>query len=64
MEFVEEIQQDVDTTGGVKSEQTQLLFISPESLVCNPQWREMLLTPVYQTNLVALVVEAHCVTQW
>ena len=43
----------------------QLLFISPESLLSNPQWREMLLLPVYQERVVALVVdEAHCITMW
>ena len=36
-EFVGELQQDVDTIGGVKSGQIQLLFISPESLLRNPQ---------------------------
>ena len=39
--------------------------ISPESLLSNPQWREMLLLPVYQERVVALVVdEAHCITMW
>jgi bloom syndrome protein len=64
-DFVGELQQDVDAMEGVKKGNIQLLFISPESLLSNPQWREMLLSPVYQKNLVALIVdEAHCVTQW
>ena len=64
-EFVGELQQDVDAMESVKSGKIQLLFISPESLLNNPQWREMLISPVYQTNLVALVVdEAHCIIQW
>ena len=64
-EFVGELQQDVDAMEGVKKGKTQLLFISPESLLRNPQWREMLLSPVYQRNLVALAIdEAHCITQW
>ena len=42
-EFVGELQQDVDAMEGVKKGKTQLLFISPESLLRNPQWREMLL---------------------
>ena len=64
-EFVGELQQDVDAMESVKSGKIQLLFISPESLLNNPQWREMLISPVYQTNLVALVVdEAYCIIQW
>ena len=43
----------------------QLLFISPESLFSNPQWREMFLLPVYQKKVVGLVVdEAHCIAMW
>ena len=50
---------------GVKKGQFQLLYISPESLLRNPQWRELLLSKVYRENLVALVVDkAHCVTKW
>ena len=43
----------------------QLVFISPESLLLNRKWRDMLLTSVYKLNLVAIVVdEAHCVIMW
>lgn len=43
----------------------QLVYISPEALLTNDTWREMLLSPVYQENLVAVVVdEAHCVKKW
>ena len=43
----------------------QLVYMSPESLLTNPTWRDMLLSDVYQTNLVAFVVdEAHCVKKW
>ena len=66
-EFVGELQQDVDALEGVKKGQFQLLYmyISHESLLCNPQWCELLLSKVYSENLVALVVdEAHCVTKW
>ena len=64
-EFVGELQQDVDALEGVKKGQFQLLYISPESLLRNPQWRELLLSKVYSENLVALVVdEAHCVIKW
>ena len=43
----------------------QLVFLSPEALLTNPMWRDMLQSPVYHSNLVALVVdEAHCVKKW
>lgn len=42
-----------------------LVFMSPESLVGCCQWREMFRSPVYRTNLVALIVdEAHCIEKW
>ena len=64
-EFVGELQQDVEAMRGVKSGAFQLVYISPESLLQNPQWRDMLLSRIYQKNIVALVVdEAHCITQW
>ena len=43
----------------------QLVYMSPESLLTNATWRDMLQSDVYQTNLVAFVVdEAHCVKKW
>ena len=63
--FVGELQDDLDTLKDVKTGKVQLLYISPESLLRNPQWRDMLLCSVYQDNLVAFVVdEAHCIAQW
>lgn len=52
-EFVGELQQDVDAM--VKG-LVQLLYISPESLLSNPQWRETLLLPIHQEKLVGLVL--------
>ena len=46
-EFVGELQQDIEAITNVKKGQAQLLFISPESLLSNPRWRDMLLLPVY-----------------
>ncbi len=38
----------------------QVLFFSPEALLCNASWRDMLQTQVYQENVIALVIdEAH-----
>ena len=60
-EFVGELQQDIDAMTNVRKGLVQLLFISSESLLSNPQWREMLQLPVYQEKVVGLVVdEAHC----
>ena len=43
----------------------QLVFLSPESLVNNFRWRDMLANPIYKENLVGLIVdEAHCVQKW
>lgn len=45
--------------------QAQLVCISPESIIGNTRFWSMLLSPVYQEHLVALVVdEAHCVKTW
>lgn len=41
----------------------QVIFISPELLLLEDTWREMLLSPV--EHLVGLIVdEAHCVKKW
>ncbi len=43
----------------------QLFFMSPEMLLRDENWRDMLVCPIYQENLVAFVVdEAHCVKKW
>ena len=43
----------------------QIVFFSPEALLCNDAWREMLQTSVYQKNVVAFVIyEAHLVKKW
>ena len=43
----------------------QLVYMSPEALLTDERWRDMLVSPVYRQHLVALVVdEAHCVKKW
>lgn len=43
----------------------QLIYISPEALLSNAKYREMLLSRVYRENLAAFVVdEAHTVKRW
>jgi bloom syndrome protein len=64
-EFVGELQQDIEVITSIQKGHAQLLFVSPESLLLNPQWRDMLLLPVYQKKVVALIVdEAHCIAMW
>ena len=64
-EFVGELQQDLDALHGLREGKYQLVYISPESLLSNAQWKSTLLSTVYQRNLVALIIdEAHCITQW
>ena len=64
-EFIGEMQQDLDSMELVREGKIQLVYISPESLVQNPQWRAMLLSAPYQNHLVAIAVdEAHCIVRW
>ena len=55
-----------DITTKICSGTFQLVYLSPESLLTNDTWRDMLLqTPTYQQHLAALVIdEAHCIKQW
>lgn len=63
-EFVAE-QSDEEAVKRVLNGQTQLVYISPESIIGNRKFRQMLLSPVYKKHLVAFVVdEAHCVKTW
>ena len=40
----------------------QVVYARPKSLPSMQRWRDMLASPVYVSNLVALVVdEAHCI---
>ena len=58
-EYISEITEDI------REGKHQLLYVSPESLICNPLWREVLSSSIYKENLVALAVdEAHCVKHW
>ncbi len=45
--------------------QYQVVFFSPESLLTEETWRDMLQSEVYQENTVGFIVdEAHCVKKW
>ena len=56
---------DKTVKDGIINGQYQLVLISPELLMTNLYWREMMRTDVYQRQLVAFVVdEAHCIIKW
>lgn len=65
MEFIGELQQDLQNMALVREGKVQLVYISSESLLQNSQWRTMLLSLPYQINLVAIAAdEAHCIVRW
>ncbi len=64
-EFVSGQQADSNITRNILNGAVQLVFITPESILENPLYRNMLLSQPYRDKLVALVVdEAHCVKLW
>ena len=41
------------------------MYISPENVICNPQYRHMVRSGRYKENLVGVAVDkAHCVKTW
>ena len=41
--------------------ETNIVYSSPEAVLGNDQWREMVSSPIYQRNVIAVAVdEAHC----
>lgn len=64
-EFVGAEQIDPMVKSKVLNAEVQLVFNTPESIIENKTYRNMLLSPPYQERLVGLVVdEAHCVKLW
>ena len=64
-EYVGGEQIDSSVKEQVLNGEVQLVFITPESLIRNPDYRKMLLSPPYANKVVAVVVdEAHCVKLW
>lgn len=64
-EFVGEAQKNPTAWRQVISGQAQLVYISPENIICNSQYRQMLRSPVYKENLMGIAVdEAHCIKTW
>ena len=64
-DFVGEAQTDKEALSNVVSGKIQLVFINPESIICNTLYGGMLMTSTYKEKLTALVIdEAHCVKTW
>jgi len=59
-EFVGETQCDPLALDSVREGRVQLLFISPESILSNPQWQDMLRIATYRDNLTGFVVGTLC----
>ena len=65
VEFVGEEQTDTGSEERVLKGNIQLVYISPESAICNRKYRNMFMSTPYRKSLVALAVdEAHCVKTW
>ena len=46
-------------------EENKIVFTSPEILLRDEEWRDILLCDVFQKNIIAFIVdEAHCVKKW
>ena len=42
-----------------------IVYSSPEAMMANDQWREMVSSPIYQRSVIAVAVDdAHCITHW
>ena len=54
----------LELNNNIKKGHVQVLFISPEKVV-ELEWRNMLASSVYRSNLIGFVVdEAHSIQKW
>ena len=64
-EFISETHCDIQRLRGIKKGTSQLIIISPKSLLNSSQWKDVLLSRVFTDNLVCIAIdEAHCVPKW
>ena len=64
-EYIGHSQTDVTVRERILKGEVSLVYATPEALIENYRYRSMLLSPVYQEKLVAVVVdEAHTVKLW
>ena len=65
VEFVGKAQTDKEASKRVINGEVQLVYISPENILCNPKYRHMLTSAVYKENLIGIAIdEAHCIKTW
>ena len=63
--YVGEVGSNEDTVAEIHEGQYQVIFFSPELLLTDETWRDMLQSPVYREHLVGFIIdEAHCVKKW
>ena len=56
---------NVGTAEDILSGEYEILFFSPENLLTDIEWRDVLQLPVFHERLVGFVVdEVHCVKEW
>ena len=56
---------DKSVNGKIEKGECSIVFSSPESLLGNGHWRNMLSSDTYKENLIGIVVdEAHCISHW
>ena len=64
-DYVGETKDDRLSIERIVSGKAQLVFISPEAIINNQRYCEMLLSLVYKEKLVAVAIdEAHLVKEW
>ena len=53
----------LELNNNIKKGHFQVLLVSPENLVA--QWRNLLASSVYRSNLIGFVVDGvHCIQKW
>ena len=58
-------QKNEEVLKGIRDGIYKLVFFTPEMLLLNKCWRQLLMTQVYSENLRAVIVdEAHTIKKW
>lgn len=64
-EYISSTQTSVEIKRKVLTGEVQLVFVTPETIIENPTYRNMLLSSIYRKKLVCVAVdEAHCMKVW
>ena len=58
-------EQDTGDRRKILKGEMNIVYSSPEAMLANNEWREVVSSSIYQRNVVAVAVdEAHCITYW